>query len=435
MKSFSESKRVNLALCNDPKERTNVNLEPENSDAKNAFHWKDLPKFDAGYFAQRAVRQPLLTLGNSNEDELNKDLPTSLGALQEDLKSGEDKLTEESNIKKTNEKKLHSRFQISEQWRTTAETKSSQSKNESFDLSDSKNKKHGQDGYSEAAKEPMLSVQFKGNEACCSDERFDGYSKQIMDSKEPKIRDMLLCKNEQNTDRTYYKGGKLISSSNSSQSDHMNIHSEGSNAMPNRTGVHENINQKTNMRCRDQKHTLIESTGKSPCTNTMILGSNVRGNNTLKVSERNYNDGGCYVYKENKNQWMNNEDEYEDNDRGLDDFITSLDDSDLNDNDLVSYCDDLMSPTIPVRNNISSARQQNCAVATGWRSKGVKRCLEIPDGQPKIQRFESTSGPGFTLPHSTKLSKNKVGENVLKECPICLQHLHSGYAGQYFIFV
>lgn len=423
MKSFSELKKVNSALCNDPKETTNVNVEPKNIDAKKAYRYKDLPQFDAGYFAQRA-RQPLLTFGNGNEDELKMDLPTSSGALQEyfDLKSGEDKLTEESNIK-TDESKLHSRIEISEQWRPTVETESSQSKNESFDSSNSKNKKGGHslkntttfDSSSQTAKEPMSSVQF-----ICSDERFEDYNKQIMDSKEPKIRDMFLHKNEQNTDHTY-KGGKWISSSSSFQSDHTNVHSEGRNDMPNRTGVPENINQKSNMRRRDQKHTLFESMGKSPCTNTMILGSNVQGDNTLKVFEKNYNDGGCHAYKENENQWINNEDGYKEDD-GLDDFITSLD-SDLNDDDLVLCCDDMMSPTIPVRKNTSSARQRNCAkkdVATGGHSKGVKRCLEISDGQSKIQHSDTpgtTSGPGFT----------SLGKNVLKECPICLQHFHSGY--------
>ncbi|XP_028400619.1 uncharacterized protein LOC114523785 [Dendronephthya gigantea] len=92
-----------------------------------------------------------------------------------------------------------------------------------------------------------------------------------------------------------------------------------------------------------------------------------------------------------------------DND-GIDDLLANVDE-DIDDGTLVACCDEAMSPMIPVRQNSSTSRYSG-SVKNENLSQGVKRRLDIPDGQSKFR-------------------KSEISDVSLEECPFCAKQFHS----------
>lgn len=106
--------------------------------------------------------------------------------------------------------------------------------------------------------------------------------------------------------------------------------------------------------------------------------------------------------------------EKNDDDGGMEGLFGNLD-NDLDDATLVACCDDVMSPTIPIRESGHNSRHSG-------PSRGVKRKLNIPDAQSKISRSKIDNDG---LSHGVDKSCNDDNE-VIKECPLCSKHFHSG---------
>ena len=101
-----------------------------------------------------------------------------------------------------------------------------------------------------------------------------------------------------------------------------------------------------------------------------------------------------------------------DDDGGMKDLFGNLD-NDLDDPTLVAFCDDAMSPTIPIRESASRL---------SGPSRGVKRKLNISDAQSKVRRSKNDN-VAF-LPDVGKSCN--YDDEMIKECPFCSKSFHSG---------
>lgn len=251
--------------------------------------------------------------------------------------------------------------------------------------------------------------------------------------------DVLQNDGERMTDYSNCRERKSIYPLKVSQKNLKITRLEGGGSMPSKGGLSEsyqklNVGEKHKVGFRKEK-TSPEPVGKCPAANEKIPRMNYLSDSDQSASQGREKDSGC---RGSQDKGGKTESQYTSRDLpkvddGFVDFMSSLG-NDMDDDDLLSWCNDLMSPTIPVRKSSSlSTTRDSAADKVGnprlW--KGAKRRLEITEDKFTIELSSDTNtlvrDRSITSSCPTSKPKNNVLENPLSECPICLEPFHSGY--------